>query len=478
MSKQLRSNKVSVLPEVVQAHRLDDNNTEQWTVTSGSTNRGDSFTNFGEHTFRAPSLNDEVSRVIRGHELTHVRISPTDPVSLAKYAEVYGLSERSIACAEEVRVNAVLKGMGYDTDLLVDGSEKELGKRVAKEGSIEAYNEMINFGSALIGGKAFRHYISGVRSVNPDWANTLREMEKQVVKIVRKHPVRRMGSTEPRAFYQDDETLEYTKLPQGFIDYTTQIAQVIDGFLEVQSDGTNFEDGEGSSGVKVSTGYGKDQFAPLRIDTKILCDQQVKGHLARRKKSAPTGKRVLYPSRLLTDPQRRVFSQKPRNSGGIVVIDMSGSMSLSEADINAMLEAAPGALVAGYTNSAKKRNRPNFWIMANRGKRVSSLKGIGGNIGNGCDGPALEWAISKRRGSEPIIWVCDGQVTDSQDNGFIEGAKQCAKMIKKHRILITPNVSDAVGMLANPSNAKSKAEGYVGMFIKGEWDINAPEGSI
>jgi len=478
MSKQLRSNKAVVLPEVVQSHRLDDNSSEQWKVTSGSTNRGDSFTDFGSHTFRAPSLNDEVSRVIRGHELTHVRISPTDEVALTKYAEHYELDSRSISCAEEVRVNAVLKGMGYNIDLLVDGSEKDSGKRLAKEGSVEAYNEMISFGSALIGGKAFRSFISGVRSVNPDWANTLRDMEKQVKRITGRIPTRVLGSTQPKGFYRDDETLEVTSLPSGFLDYTTQIAQIISGYHELPTDGSDFDDGKGSSGVKVTTGYGSGQFAPLRIDTKILCDQQVKGHLARRKKSAPTGKRVLYPSRLLTDPQRRVFSQKPRNSGGIVVIDMSGSMQLSEADINAMLEAAPGALVAGYTNSAKKRNRPNFWIMANRGKRVSSLKGIGGNVGNGCDGPALEWAISKRRGSEPIIWVCDGQVTDSQDSGFIEGAKQCAKMIKKHRILVTPNVSDAVGMLANPSNAKSKIVGFVGMFFNGSYDINAPEGEI
>ena len=37
-----------------------------------------------------------------------------------------------------------------------------------------------------------------------------------------------------------------------------------------------------------------------------------------------------------------------------------------------------------------------------------------GNVGNGVDGPALRFALSSRRGREPVIWVCDGQVTDSE----------------------------------------------------------------
>jgi len=449
---------VVVYPEIIVGSR-PDGNSERWTVTEGFTERGQAWTNFTDKHIQVPLINDDVAQAVRTHELIHAKISPIDPIAIQAWAENNGLDADVIMSAEEVRVNAVSKKLGYDTDLLLDGSEKETGKRLAKEGSEKAYDMMIKGGGALIGTKAFRQFITGVRSSNKDWATDLREMEKEVTKVIRSNSANNLAHASAQSI-QDDNGNAVGQLPYGFTSYTGLIAGIISGYLKQNSGSTpDFN----NSGIDMPTG--NDAWAKLIISNVVKLDKQVKGHLARRKKASPIGKRIAYPSRLLTDPEKRIFSQKPRNSGGVVLLDLSGSMSLSIEQIEKMVDTAPGALIMGYSANRNKSKQPNAWILADRGKRVSSLNGIPYGYGNGVDGPALDWAIGKRRGSEPVIWVTDGQVTGSGDKVYEAGAEACAKLIKKHKVLVTPDTDEAVEMLKAPRASKSKVRGFVGIYL-------------
>jgi len=117
---------------------------------------------------------------------------------------------------------------------------------------------------------------------------------------------------------------------------------------------------------------------------------------------------------MLTDPHRRIFDRTKRDKGAIVLIDWSGSMELAASDILKILNAAPGATVAAYAHKTGSKAVPNFWVLAKDGKMVANLpRRYGG--GNGVDGPALRWALKNRRmATEPILWVCDGGVTDGK----------------------------------------------------------------
>ena len=447
---------VIVYPEIIVGSR-PDGNSERWTVTEGFTERGQAWTDFTNKHIQVPLINDDVAQAVRTHELIHAKVSPVDPVAVQAWAENNGLNADVIMSAEEVRVNAISKKLGYNTDLLLDGSEKETGKRLAKEGSEKAYDMMIKGGGALLGTKAFRQFITGVRSVNKDWATDLREMEKEVTKVL-KNSAYNLAHDGSRTI-QDDNGNAVGQLPYGFERYTGAIADIISGYLKQGGDVSE----SNNSGIEMPTG--KDAWAKLIISNVVKLDKQVKGHLARRKKASPIGKRIAYPSRLLTDPEKRIFSQKPRNSGGVVLLDLSGSMSLSIEQIEKMVDTAPGALIMGYSANRNKSKQPNAWILADRGKRVSSLNGIPYGYGNGVDGPALDWAIGKRRGSEPVIWVTDGMVTGSGDGVYEAGAEACAKLIKKHRVLVTPNTDEAVEMLKAPKASKSRVFGFVGMHL-------------
>ena len=455
-----RREQVVAYPEVITALRGDDTEVKRWTVDEGSTARGDAYTNFQDNVLRIPLINDDVARVVRAHENVHVRVSPNNMAMFAKWCKTYGFSDRVAKVAEEHRVNTIVGRLGYDLNLLKDGSEKESGKRSAKEAqkSVQAYNETMAFGAGLVGTKAFRDYIVGVRSVDKDIATELRAMELAILKITKRAHMSSLGNTD---IGTDGEGIE---LGRGFLRYTREIAEVVSSYQKYEGDESEFESVKGSSGIEYNVG-GADGFAPLRLDHTLLCDQQVKGHLARRKRSASTGKRVLYPSRLLTDPHKRIFSQKPRNNGGVVLIDCSGSMSLTTADVDKFLELAPGALVIAYSHSSKHKNRPNAWVIANRGKRAKDITRCTKNIGNGVDGPALEFAISKRRGSEPLIWICDGQVTSASDHTHVDLDIACAKMVIKHNIIVAPTVDAGIKALALGKSARSDVRGNVGRHV-------------
>lgn len=137
--------------------------------------------------------------------------------------------------------------------------------------------------------------------------------------------------------------------------------------------------------------------------------EQLEGRLARRWRPSQEGAGVRYLHRFGID--RAIFASRRRVRGGSVLIDASGSMSLSTDDIGALVRAAPGATVAAYCG---KGDRGSLWILAAGGK-MADLKAWASErcTGNIVDGPALKWLALQAR---PRIWVSDGGVSGSGDN--------------------------------------------------------------
>jgi hypothetical protein len=379
-------------------------------------------------------------------------------VAFIKYC---GYTERVTMVSEEVRVNRLVGLKGYNLDALTDGSEKASGISVAKEAvsNLEARNEMFSFGAGLVGTKAFRAYINGVRTVDKEFAKKLREMELAILKVIKVASARRLADTTiiDRGEYQ---------IERGFEEYTKGIAKEVMRYQEFIDTDNIAEDVAGSGGSTYEVGSTLGKFAPLIIDRTFLCEEQVKGHLARKKRASSMGTRIAYPERLLTDPERRIFSNKAKTNGGIVIIDVSGSMELSASDLDNILTLSPGALVMAYSHKPRSLGVANAWILANRGKRCTSeqLRTIG-NIGNGVDGPILDYAVKHRRGKEPIIWLCDGQVTDAHDKPSDALTQACAEIVKRHDIIVAPSIDDVIIALKAGRSATSKPQGRLGRMM-------------
>jgi hypothetical protein len=112
-----------------------------------------------------------------------------------------------------------------------------------------------------------------------------------------------------------------------------------------------------------------------------------------------------YMHRLVSD--QRVFGRrrKEKHFQGTVLIDHSGSMSLSVDQVDEMLRRWPAVTIASYSGDFDGVLR----IIAEKGKRAAHhhLQRPGGG-GNCVDGPALDW-LCKQRG--PRIWISDGAVS-------------------------------------------------------------------
>jgi hypothetical protein len=121
-------------------------------------------------------------------------------------------------------------------------------------------------------------------------------------------------------------------------------------------------------------------------------------------------------------------------------------MDVEPEALKGLLRRAPEALVLGYSHRPGDRgSSPNAWLLCDRGSVAVTYPT--GNVGNGVDGPALRWALTRRRGDEPVVWVTDGQVTDSHDHPDAALTRECAQLVRRHRVRLARDLSSATAIL-------------------------------
>ena len=184
----------------------------------------------------------------------------------------------------------------------------------------------------------------------------------------------------------------------------------------------------------------------------------VRGTLGKTRTATNVGRNPRRINRMLTDPQRRVFDRTRRSTGGVVLIDQSGSMALSTEDVEKMMEASPGCTIIGYSHG--RRASSNVWVMARDGRRCETIPD--GNGGNGVDGPALKFAVQQARRGEPVVWVCDGMVTSEDDQLFDNLDQECARLVRRHKVHMVRDVDGGVKALTKVKAGKILPTQYVG----------------
>ncbi len=437
-----------IFPEI--AGQRDDVPAGRWVLRVGGTARGTASCDIGNRILEVPLGPGNLDRVVRLHELMHLRLSPLVTPSVEFPKDV---APRALECAEELRVNHVLNLLGMDTELLCDGSEKSGGERLVAGGH---WNEAVCFLAAVMGTGGEKSYLSGVAKANREWAAALRVVRKRLHAIRDSLKLDTITGT----------TLRESGLNEGYETFTIPIARVLTramsarvphDALERRQFARSLEPG----GRRPPTG----RFA----DLKWAGDEP--DWLSRRFASVPkwrpyaTGTSMRYPSRLLTDPHRRAFGRRARGRGGVVVIDQSGSMDLSVDDLERVLRVSPDATILGYSHRPGDiGSTPNVWTIALPGSR--SVVTREGNVGNGVDGPVLEWAARWRRPGEPLVWVTDGQITDSHDHPDPRLAQECARLVRRHGVRMVRSVAEVGPSLRNGRLADQEKFGRVGQKLR------------
>lgn len=409
----------------------DDREPAPWTVLAGSPHRGEAFTDLLHRRMQVPTGDDETSRCVRAHEMMHAKVSPT---SIWIPDDVGDLDSATAVAAEEFRINMLIKSVGFAVDRhLADGSEKRTGERLATNAD---WNAIVLMTAAVAGTRSARPFIGGVRTSRPDWVPAIRDLQSRLQRLWRqatRNGLEHVSSTRPWG----DATAGWQ--------FTLQVAAVLQqSLIDARDVPSGDELRQRARGTHRS-------FAPL-VEMPLSMSRRIDGGLGHRSRPSATGRHLRYADRLLSDPDRRVFAARRRTLGGTVLIDQSGSMRLTDADLRRIMSAAPGCTVIGYSHQARSRDRPNIWVLARRGHVAENIPR--GNGGNGVDGPALRFAAARCRNGDPLVWVCDGFVTDDHDTFSTHLAEECARLVIAHRVHQVPDVDAAVEALSQAARGR------------------------
>lgn len=165
--------------------------------------------------------------------------------------------------------------------------------------------------------------------------------------------------------------------------------------------------------------------------------------MARARRSATEGVIMRDVARFLTD--QRVFAVKSRRGGGggAVLIDTSGSMSLSAEDIDALIAGAPEATLVAIYSGREAEGELRVVVREGRRVDVGGLKPFGPS--NVVDLPALEW-LALQPG--PRVWISDGRVTGQHDIPSPSLTARCREICRRARIVRVEDASEAAKILA------------------------------
>ena len=173
--------------------------------------------------------------------------------------------------------------------------------------------------------------------------------------------------------------------------------------------------------------------APLRVPLRP-------GRGGRAWRAAQEGSVVRYFTRLPVD--RAVFRRRARRSGGTLLVDTSGSMSLEPADLDRLLLATPlGMRVAIYSGSGEVGE---LRIVADAGRRAAPEHLARFGTGNVVDLPALEWLAKQ---SLPRLWISDGVVTGVGDRGSQVLKRRCEALCRRAHIRRVAKLDEAAKLL-------------------------------
>ncbi len=145
--------------------------------------------------------------------------------------------------------------------------------------------------------------------------------------------------------------------------------------------------------------------------------------------------------------ERRPFSAKRKGGiGGLtVLIDCSGSMRISDAQLERLLLTHPQGVVVTYSSRGGYPEHAVVRVIASHGRlaAASDFRDDGAGM-NGCDGPVLEW-LAKQSGER--VWVCDGYITQTGDRYVPYEEEAMAAWLKAHRVTRHDSLKDYLGSL-------------------------------
>lgn len=390
------------------------------------------------HSYQAPTGDGETSRRLRRFALTLSRFQLPNSKQLAKRWRV---KPSSVKYAEQIFAITAYK-QAFDDDPTIGTMSVDVLAQMLDEPSpnSELFGKALSYANTeAFDNLLFKIENSEVRDLLVNFNNHIRGCYgmnswrwKQTTEINSSDALRRRRA---RSSYKDlaREIDKLSLMGEKHIKAQEKAEQEV---------GESYEYGNGKEYTD-----GSNRWYPLYVSKPELPLAHT-GKLGRRVMYTDTGRAIKNIGRLFSDPEERIFTRKTRALGAVVVIDCSGSMSLSEKDIDDMISVSAGATVLCYSSDSRpSHDNPNAYIVARKGRRVRKLPYFHG--GNGVDAPALMYGIKVLRESsrQPVIWISDEMVTGRGDSGGVSHREETNKIKQRYGVIVCSNADIAIRKL-------------------------------
>lgn len=390
------------------------------------------------HSYQAPTGDGETSRRLRRFALTLSRFQLPNSKQLAKRWKV---RPSSVKYAEQIFAITAYK-QAFDDDPTIGTMSTEVLAQMLNEPSPNS--ELFSKALSYTNTKAFDELLYKIE--NSEVRDLLVNFSNHIGSSYGTRSWRWKATTE----INSSDALRRRRARTNYKDLAREIDRLsLMGEKHIKAQekaeqevGESYEYGNGKEYTD-----GSDRWYPLYVSKPELSLAHT-GKLGRRVMYTDTGRAIKNIGRLFSDPEERIFTRKTRALGAVVVIDCSGSMSLSEKDIDEMISVSAGATVLCYSSDSRpSQDNPNAYVVARKGRRVRKLPYFHG--GNGVDAPALMYGIKVLRESsrQPVIWISDEMVTGRGDNGGLTLRQETDKIKQRYGVIVCPNAGVAIRKL-------------------------------
>lgn len=411
------------LPEAIDGKR--------WEIHQSQQARLAGITSQGEHMV-VPMGDNQQERLVRVHEMTHVSISPRDEIHEILTEHV--VDEGLLNLCEDARVHSQMSRLGFEIWEMSVLDDKTLEEMAS------------NAHPATLAGLAAAMYDTGESERLLDKIQQLDEED-----CAERSAVFEYGSSlaaywmhHPSELPPFETTIEMAKEIQKYLGDPNEppppkppvpphmlpsLAEKPDPARELPVDLP-----DPKSRKRPVPNAGKGPWHPMTFQEPprpLKFPAKMKGRNKRR--PGTRGRRLHRIGRLYTDGY--VFADRPPvKGGGAILIDTSGSMSLTPNEVLMLCVAYPGGVIASYSSQG---HHGYLRIIAKNGKRVPDDQLATPGPGNGIDGPALDW-LAQQPG--PRFWISDAGV-----EGGAVGLRYCLEVCRRANITRVDNAWEIVG---------------------------------
>lgn len=374
-----------------------------------------------------PTGDSPTARMVRNHELTHARITPR--VDAAALCKRHSVTMESLQWSEDSRISTFLDARELvDADAISEEESDAVAKSLARSERTIAGAFLVHWDLA--------HQFQRLRGAFLRAGVDAGELESIIDRLQAiREPVRRAAHGGRRGRRRPWGKV-YGSV-DGFRVFTVPLAAAFDA--EFPADAPPRSESDKVTDRKVRAVKGRGQWGTLRDVFRPPLNRAVRPRRSPGRRFSDCGVLPSAVHRLTIDGA--VFTTRRPKKGGTVLCDASGSMDYSDADIERILQEAPGSTIAFYAGSEGHSAAHGRIIIGAQGGRAAAvrdiLKALPGRQ-NKVDGPALRW-LAKQPG--PRFWISDEEVGGVSDFG--KGGTchdECVRICRAADIRILPNI--------------------------------------